>query len=116
MYKIEKITRNKLPVEIVDFINTYPVYRISIDGVIENVISIKPDEINYYLEQRDLFGYDIIPISYIDDDYICLLYSYDNVKVIYWSSELVLEDKALGIFVLFERIEDFLNSCMVSEI
>ena len=107
MYEIERITKHMLPDKIVFFVNNYVEYKIMIDGEIEILTNIKPNEINYYYEQRDLFGYDVIPISYINDDFICLFYLDDKIKVIYWSSERALESIDSGVFLLYDNIETF---------
>lgn len=111
VYEIERLTNHLLPIEIVDFLNTTSSYEIIIENIKETANNIAIDDISYYIEQRDLFDYDIIPISCIYDDFICLFYNKDKIQIIYWSSERALISRELGMFIMFDNIGDFFFNC-----
>ncbi len=116
MYEIEKMTNHFIPVEITGFINSVSTYEIEIEHITERAINIAIDDVSYYQEQRDLFDYDIIPISCVDEDFICLFFNKEKIQIIYWSSERATIDKELGIISLYDNINDFLLNCNVVEL
>ena len=108
--KIEKMTNNKIPAEIKNLIRNTKFLTIPIDGYYEEItIPSDVEIIEMFEEQKNLFGYDIVPFAILDDDFICIHFKGERVTVIYWSSELALESTQMAIFELFPSIENFMN-------
>ena len=111
-YDIEKTLNITIPEEIKKIIETKKELNIMVDGELSKFIALSPDEImEAYKEQSDLFGYDIIPFAFTDDDYLCLNYKNRNISVVYWSTERATELKALAVFELYSSYEDFAKDC-----
>lgn len=110
-YEIEKVLNAVIPEEIKKIIETNKEINILVDGEMNNFIVLTPDEmLEAYKEQIDLFGYNIIPFAFLDDDYLCLNYNDNNISIIYWSSERALESKKLAVFELYSSYDDFVKN------
>lgn len=107
-YAIEKVMNRIIPEDVKTIIEDNRTIKVMVDGEREEFVVLSPDEmLNAYEEQKDLFDYDIMPIAYLDDDYLCLRYKDHNISIIYWSSERAMEEKRLAIFELNESYRCF---------
>lgn len=105
----------RIPTEIINIVKKYKSITIKIDNMEEKFDIIESREIlKHYLEQRELFDYDYLPFAVLDDDYLCLDFNKEKVKIVYWSSERVLEDKNLGIWIIYNSVQQFLDNILIA--
>ena len=116
-YAIEKVMNRIIPEDVKTIIEDNRTIKVMVDGEREEFVVLSPDEmLNAYEEQKDLFDYDIMPIAYLDDDYLCLRYNDHNISIIYWNSERAMEEKSLAIFELYESYRCFMRQPTKEEI
>lgn len=109
-YVIENLLNITIPEEIKEIIEKHDEINLVVDGEMNRIIILSPDEIlDAYKEQEDLFDYDIIPFASLDDDYLCLNYKNNNIAIIYWSSERAMESKKMAVFELYSSYDDFIK-------
>ena len=108
-YDIEKMTNRIIPPKIKEFIENHQEFFLKSEGGIEKYTVLTNNEMSdAYKEQRDEFGYDILPFAVIyDDDYLCLSFEKQKTSIIYWSSEKI--EKKLTAFEMYDSYEDFLK-------
>ncbi len=114
MYDFERSIHRRMPHDLMEWMKTHRLYQVWIDNAYQEAIGIAPEEImEHYEEQRDLFGYDIMPFAMIEDDYLCVRFKENGASdIIYWSSERALESPEMAVFPLYHSIAEFL--CKIS--
>lgn len=78
------------------------------DGINEEFSNLSLNKMfEYYLEQQDLFGYNIVPFAIDLDDFLCIYFDEPEVSIIYWSSERAIESRDMAMFKVCDNIGSF---------